>query len=322
MKYNGKLLGKARLELSRIHENNIAEHERRLARVYASVPVIEQIDQQLKQQMIDLARLVFSGESADMEKVRQDNLTLQMKRLEALVGAGFPQNYLDEIFNCPVCHDTGYDVNRRNCKCLDVLYNKALTRELSSLMLSGDESFDKFDLTLYPSNAQQHMKDVFILCQEYSSSCADEGLNLLLFGPPGLGKTYLSACIARELVAQGKSVVYDTCANVINTFELKQFGKDSEQEDAKIKVDSMLNCDLMILDDLGTEYTTPAAMSALYTLINTRITTHKATVINTNLNPEDLPKRYSPAISSRISGCYTALDFVGTDIRKILKERL
>lgn len=193
----------------------------------------------------------------------------------------------------------------------------------------GSQSFDTFSLDWYSDrmeagqkkSARAHMEErVYNSCAEYAHRFGRKPGNLLLFGAPGLGKTHLSAAIAREVSGGGWSVVYDTAAHVFERFESQKFGRE-EGDEASSDVERILNCDLLILDDLGTEMTTAFVQSALYQIINTRLMEKKSTIINTNLTPEKLAQRYTPQIASRIEGEYELLPFVGEDIRKLKRER-
>ena len=146
--------------------------------------------------------------------------------------------------------------------------------------------------------------------------------NLFLTGAPGLGKTFLSACIARSVSEQGFSVVYDTAGNIFAQFENRKFQRDAEGvQTARDETRRYLNCDLLILDDLGSEMTTAFVHSALYQIVNTRLMERRSTIISTNLTPGELARRYTPQIASRIEGEYTLLPFAGEDIRRLKKER-
>lgn len=322
MALDGKLLARARVKLADIHEANLQEQENRLRRIYLRIPEIESIDAQLRSHMTELVRLTISRDEklkARLEALEKENLELQARRTELLVGNGYAEDWLEPIFSCPHCRDTGY-IDGKICSCLRRLYNKELTDELGVLLRSGDECFDNFDLSLYGEN-RFAMEFVFNTCRAYANEFSQSSMNMLFQGGTGLGKTFLSACIARVVAEKGFSVCYDTAVSALEAFEMRKFARDIEAADkASVKVSRMLDCDLMILDDLGTEMTTSVSVSALYTLINTRLVNGKTTIISTNLTDDELRRHYTPQICSRIDGEFTKLPFVGQDIRKIKKE--
>ena len=328
MPYDGKLLARARGELDRIRTENREQTQRRYNEVTARLPEIRNIDARLRAHMTKLVSLTI-GKKPDMQEqitaLREENLDLQMRRAELLTAAGFGADYLDEIVSCPLCRDTGV-YEGGVCRCLDRLYNRELTKELGVLMRRGDESFDKFDLSLYPADTdpdtgivpRQVMRKVSEACRRYAENFSASSANLLFQGGTGLGKTFLSACIARVVSSRGFSVCYDTAASALDKYELAKFNRDTpEGEAAAVRIRRMESCDLMILDDLGTEMPTPMAQSALYTLVNSRLVNGKKTIISTNLTNDELSKRYNQQIASRILGEFQCLPFVGTDIRRL-----
>lgn len=330
MKYDGNLLARARNELDRQRAKNQAEQLFRQQTVYARVPEIGDIDRRLRGHMAELVRLTI-GRSADMaeriDRIREENLDLQMRRAELLTEYGFGAEYLNEIVSCPLCRDTGI-YEGRVCSCLEKLYNKELTKELGTLMRRGDESFEKFDLNLYPAEfdpvqqlvPREKMRLVFDACRRYAETFSADSPNLLFRGGTGLGKTYLSACIARVVAGRGFSVCYESAAAALESYETSKFSRDSaEGEAAAVRVRRMESCDLMILDDLGTEMVTSMSQSALYTLINNRLVGGRPTIISTNCSEEELHKKYNPQIASRILGEFLCLPFVGQDIRRLKK---
>ena len=328
MPYDGKLLARARGELDRIRTENREQTQRRYNEVTARLPEIRNIDARLRAHMTKLVSLTI-GKKPDMQEqitaLREENLDLQMRRAELLTAAGFGADYLDEIVSCPLCRDTGV-YEGGVCRCLDRLYNRELTKELGVLMRRGDESFDKFDLSLYPADTdpdtgivpRQVMRKVSEACRRYAENFSASSANLLFQGGTGLGKTFLSACIARVVSSRGFSVCYDTAASALDKYELAKFNRDTpEGEAAAVRIRRMESCDLMILDDLGTEMPTPMAQSALYTLVNSRLINGRKTIISTNLTNDELSKRYNQQIASRILGEFQCLPFVGTDIRRL-----
>ena len=324
MSYDGKLLARARDELDRIRESNNTERERRTAEAYFKRPELRRCDEMLRAQMAELMCLAFgreAGSEEKIEKLREDNLALQRRRIELLKELGHDEDWLEEIVSCKKCRDSGV-YHGGVCDCLKRLYNAELTRDVGVLLKNGDESFEKFDLSLYDDKPipgstivpRDTMKKVFSKAEEFARCFPNGTGNLLFQGRTGLGKTFLSACIAREVASRGFSVCYDTATAVIGSFEAQKFFHD---EEADARVNRMLSCDLMILDDLGTEMSTPMAESALYTLINTRLIEGRKTIISTNLSFDEMEKRYNGQICSRIRGEYKLLPFVGKDIRLI-----
>jgi DNA replication protein DnaC len=195
-------------------------------------------------------------------------------------------------------------------------------------MLSGDESFEHFDLSLYPAEydfnlgttPREFMRKQMESCRNYATSFPGRLPSLLMQGGTGLGKTYLSACIARVVSEKGCSVCYDTAVSAFEAYEKLRFSKDPEETDQyNAKIRRMLDCDLMILDDLGTELVTSVTVSALYNLINTRLLCGKPTIISTNCTDEELNRKYSPQICSRLLGEFRKVPFCGNDIRLLRK---
>lgn len=318
MTYDGKLLAKARTRLEEIKAENQAEQNRRLSLIYSRIPEIQSIDGRMRSQMTELVRLTISRKSDVKERIKAletENLDLQVRKAELLNKAGYPVEYLDDIYCCKKCKDTGV-FEGGVCSCLEKLYNQALTEELGTLLRNGDECFEKFSLSLYPEDARETMRIVFESCKKFADNFPKVSANLLLQGGTGLGKTYLSACVARVVAAKGCSVCYESAFAALETFEKQKFSRNPEEaEAAATRVQRMLGCDLMILDDLGTEMITPMSVSALYTLINTRLVSGKKTIISTNCSMEELQRKYSAQICSRIEGEFLQLPFVGKDIR-------
>ena len=190
------------------------------------------------------------------------------------------------------------------CRCLKQLCAQEQIRELSKLLNLGEQSFDTFRIdyysqSIYPGQGispRENMEQNFNICWNYATKFGRVAIkNLLLSGAPGLGKTFLSACIARAVSESGFSVVYDTAVNIFSQFEARKFLRDSRDGlDARDETRRYLNCDLLILDDLGSELTTQFTQSALYELINTRLVADKHTVISSNLSMEEVAHRYAP----------------------------
>ena len=334
MAYDANVLHRAveRLEAQRRARTDRAERLR--AEVYAKEPKLARLDREMQGTMSQLvAAALRKGEdpAQAVRSIRSHNLDLQRQR-EVLLGAqGLPGDALDDKPACPLCRDTGWQ-GAKMCRCLRDLCTQEQIKELSKLLDLGEQSFDAFRLDYYsqtpwPSmgtSPRANMELVYEVCLNYAEKFGRFYFkNLFLSGAPGLGKTFLSACIARTVSEHGFSVVYDTAGNVFAQFEARKFQRDGDNaREARDETRRYLNCDLLILDDLGSELTTQFTQSALYELLNTRLVGEKCTVISSNLTLEDVSRRYAPQIASRLEGEYHVLRFFGDDIRLLKKNKL
>lgn len=292
------------------------------AMIYHQLPRIQAIDRQLRQGVVQAATAALKqgvDPAPAIQALRAESKALQAERKDLLTQAGYREEDLVEQPQCQQCRDTGW-CGSTMCVCLRALCTEEQVRSLSSLLDLQGQSFDAFRLDYYPDDPgpngvspRSHMKLVRDICQGYAARFECSGVkNLFLSGSPGLGKTFLSACIARVVSERGYSVVYDTAIHVFGRFEAEKFGREENGSTLRY-----LKCDLLILDDLGSELTTPFIQSALYELVNTRLITGKHTVISSNLSLRDIALRYSGQVSSRIAGEYRLLEFWGEDIRKL-----
>ncbi len=321
---DGRLLALAREEKEEQRRRALDEDERRHRVAYAREPALRSIDARMAALVGEFAAAAL-GEGRDPREIMRESLELQGQRAELLTANGWPMDWLDGAWSCPKCRDTGY-VEGRICGCLRELYEKQRARSLSALLKLGSESFETFDLTYYSDaptpgtglSPRQQMSAVYEFCLDYAEHFGPDALSLLFRGNTGLGKTYLSACIARVVSEKGFSVVYETTVDALAAYEAQKFRPD---EDADDRVDRLTGCQLLILDDLGTEMVTEFTKSALYTLVNTRLLAKRATIISTNLDWNGMRDRYTPQICSRLQGEYQDLPFVGSDIRLIKKKR-
>jgi DNA replication protein DnaC len=329
MAIDGRLLAKARDEKEAVRTRSMAEDQRRHTVAYARIPELRELDGRIGDLMLEVITAASGGEGRTIEEISAESLELQEKRAELLVEHGLPMDWLDGAWDCPKCRDTGY-VEGRMCDCLKKLYEQQKARDLSALLRLGEENFSAFDLSYYDArpdaatgvSPRERMETVFGACRDYAVNFGENSDNLLFRGGTGLGKTFLSACIARVVSESGHSVVYDTAVSCLSCFESQKFARSAlEAEEAGERVDRTLKCELLILDDLGTEMTTEFTKSALYTLVNNRLINSRKTIISTNLSSKDMWRRYTPQIMSRLEGEYQVLTFTGSDIRQIKKER-
>jgi len=321
----------ARTRLGENKARREANHRARQQEVYARIPRLREIDAALRETVQDTIRVALDGDpnpEARLSAIAAHNQALQTEAETLLTGVGYPADYLDDPPDCPICDDTGH-WGPRICSCLMEIYRTLQAEELSSLLNLGAEHFDAFSLDYYDNRdidprfgttSRENMEMNYRLCHKYATTFGPHSQNLFLVGAPGLGKTFLSSCIAKVVSEAGYSVVYDTAGSLFRHFETAKFGRGDEAEETQAEVERYRNCDLLILDDLGTEMTTSFVISALYELINTRLLRKKQTVISSNYSLEALADKYTPQIMSRLEGEYEVLTFFGNDIRKLKKE--
>ena len=329
MAYDGKIMrrAQARFEEDRRAREDAARRKREA--VYLRQPRLREIEGELRSTM---SRIIASAlrrgtDPRPAVMVLQDqNLSLQEEKAALLAELGLSADALEEKPACALCGDSGYR-GEAVCSCLREYYAREQQKELSRMLDLGVQSFDSFSLDWYPEtrsslgmSPRENMEYTRDVCVDYAYGFNGRSGNLLFTGAPGLGKTFLSACIARVVSEKGYSVVYDTAMHIFERFEAQKFSRD---EDAAVEADvsRILNCDLLILDDLGTEMTTAFVQSALYQIVNTRMMTKKSTIISTNLTMQEIARRYLQQVASRIEGEYMILPFMGEDIRRLKRER-
>ena len=312
MSYDPAVLRRATARLEAQRKAREEAQERLRSEIYAKLPRVAAIDRELRRTITQIIAASLRDGSDPVPAIgviRDKNLSLQAEKAALLTEHGYPADALDDKPACPKCSDTGW-VGANMCACLKALCTEEQIRELSKLLDLGEQSFDSFSLDYYSPlpwpgeslSPRENMEFIFDVCSSYARKFGRFYFrNLFLTGAPGLGKTFLSACIARTVSESGFPVVYDTAVNIFTRY---------------------LGCDLLILDDLGSELSTPFVQSALYTLINTRLTADKRTVISSNLTMDQVRARYTPQIASRLEGEYRVLPFYGEDIRLLRKQTL
>ena len=320
MGYSMEVMQRARARLAAAKADRESENQQHLLYAYEQVPRLREIDRQLRLTMAMAAQAVFASGGdvrTAMEAARDKNLSLQEER-ERLVKLYFEEGYLDDSPICGICGGSGY-VGANMCECLQELCRQEQKKELTFLNV-GRESFEQFRLEYYPDrvdpkfgvNIRSVMEKTYQTCRKYALNFTEKSGNLLFSGDTGLGKTFLSACIARTVADRGYSVVYESAGHLFAKLERAKFsGDETAREESK----KYRECDLLIVDDLGTEMPGQFTTAALYSLVNDRLLAGKPMIISTNLNTEDLSRRYSPQIASRLRGSFTRVAFLGDDIR-------
>lgn len=324
MAYDKKVLAAARRALERDRAAHAEQLEARRRDVYARAPRIRAIDRSLSSTAAAVLKAAMESggdPTAAIERLRDQNLALQAERAALLGQLGLPEDCLTDRPLCAKCGDTGYD-GGAVCSCVKARYAKLLKEQLSAMLPVRDQNFDAFRLDYYPDrrdarlgdSPRELMADHLFECKEYAKRFGADAPNLLFYGSTGLGKTFLSACIAETVSGRGFSVAYDTAINIVSSYETIKFGS-GDGEAAAERIARYERADLLIIDDMGTEMGTAFTVSALYNLINIRLMAKRPMIVNTNLLPEALADKYSPAVASRLRGEFQAMQFVGEDIR-------
>ena len=325
MAYSKDVIRAARQRLEAEKADRASLSRSRLQEAYEKVPRLQEIDNLLRKSMAVAALAAFAGEGDPitlMEQAKNANLQLQEER-QALVDAYFPAGWLLEGPVCRKCGGEGY-IGSVMCDCLKEYCRQEQVKEVS-LLSAGNQTFWNFDLTYYSdridprfgASPRSVMEHTLRIARQYAENFSLDSGNLLFIGSTGLGKTHLSAAIAAAAAEKGCSVAYETASHLFSKLEKHRFNPDEESFRA---VEKLNRCDLLIVDDLGTELPGNFVTSALYTVINDRLLAGKPIVISTNLTIDEISRRYNPQIASRLQGSFNRLTFVGEDIR-VLKNR-
>lgn len=316
-----KILEKALLILNRRRTKAISENEMRIQEINTKIPQIKEINNMLFNTSKELIKIMSSGESEAVknkmiEQTKRNNLDAQVLAENLLQKNGYPADYLNIHFNCQKCHDTGYNGNVF-CECFQKLCGTLRAREINNNSKLNLSTFETFSLGYYKGNDYITMKKIFNYAIEYIENFSSDSKSLLFLGETGLGKTHLSLAIANVVIQKGYSVLYDSSINILRNIEKEHFNHEYTTEIADLVMDT----DLLIIDDLGTEYETKFYSSTVYNIINTRLNKNKPTIISTNMNFEAIKRRYDERVVSRLTSMYTCLEFKGEDVRLQIKHR-
>ncbi|WMI81457.1 ATP-binding protein [Anaerotignum sp. MB30-C6] len=315
-------------EYDGIRTQKAAELRDRKAELYERLPRLEEIERELALLGTKTARMVLQGNMNPeeiVEQLKSQQKILEQERLEILATNHLTTKLFEMEYACPKCKDTGY-IGTEQCLCLkrrlmDKLYDQSNVRDIIKV-----ENFDNFDFSLYnttaskeeglspKANAEKLYRRALAFVEEFGN-----GANLLIYGGTGLGKTFLCNCIAKDLLEKGHTVLYLTAGQLFRKLEEQKFHRDDDEEEAKEWDQELLEAELLIIDDLGTEFATIFTASELFRIINDRKLAKKAVVISTNLGPTELMNLYSDRVTSRFFGEFEQMKFFGDDIRIVKK---
>ena len=297
-------------------QENLMSQAGRLNEVYRLCPEIKDIDKELSGTGLAIFGATMQGKNGLDERLRalrERNEALQERRASLLTDLGFDKDYTEIKYNCPICKDTGYD-NAKMCSCLkNALVLKGYESSGIANLLKT-QSFESFSLDVYPMECQDIMKRNYKKLHNFADNFDNCKEFFLLVGGTGLGKTHLSTSVAKSLVDRGYDVVYEIAQNIFSDFDADRFR--DRYGDSELLSSKYFDCDLLIIDDLGTEIITNYTVSYLYNIINTRINKKLPIIISTNLSAKEIKNMYHERITSRLFGEFTIVKFEGCDVRQ------
>lgn len=329
MGYGYSVHVKAKEVMQQRRAKALREAEYRLQEIYNKIPRIEEIDRKLSSLGSAAARAVVKGGDVKqhIEELKVQSLGLQEERKMLLAKHGYSFDYDEPKFVCNICSDTG-TIEKNGisiqCDCMKKLMFEVACDDINRIAPLKLSTFDKFDYTLQPDevisgiNLRENIKRIYLFCRKYASTFGEESKNLLMKGGPGLGKTHLSLAIANEVLHKGFGVIYASAPSLISKLEKEHFSY--RYDDLSETEDAVTNCDLLIIDDLGSEFSNQFSTKTLYNILNNRILLGKPIIISTNLSFENIESAYSTRFLSRIAGNCGTLNFVGKDVRNLVRR--
>lgn len=325
MAYSQEVYAIATQILDKRREKANFEAQYRLDEISEKIPELEEIQRKLAQIGLNISKvfLYSQDKQADIEQLKKQSLALQEEKKAILKKNGYDENALAVQYTCPICKDTGF-VNSRRCKCHNEILKDIERKNLAKIAPIDDCTFENFNINYYPDEIMNNAvsprlkaEKIRDNCRRYATNFSRGSSNLMFMGGTGLGKTHLSLAIANVVINRGYSVVYGTAQNILNDLQNENFGRT---DNLRYTERMVLNCDLLIIDDLGTEFKNSYTVACLYNIINSRLSSKHPTIISTNFTFEELEEKYDQRVTSRITGEYKPLILVGNDIRYIKKE--
>lgn len=306
-----------------IQQKSKEEINQRKQKLYSKLPKLKEIEDEMVRLGIDITRAILNKSHnavALLDQLKEQQLDLKAERAEILSANKYPIDYLDAIYQCKLCKDTGF-VNYEKCNCykqkeIYLHYEKSYLGPILN-----KENFEQFRWEYYSNKPDdngrsplKNMQEIYQTCINFVENFDEHDKNLFFIGSPGLGKTFLCNSIAKDLLDKSKSVIYKTVPDLIDAMRKYKFDFDNEESNIPY-LNDIYNCDLLIMDDLGTELSTQFSNQVIYNILNKRIISNKKMVISTNLSIVDFQSTYSERIVSRIIGNFDACKFSGEDIR-------
>lgn len=311
-------------EYEQIRDENRSLLEKRRDEIRQKLPEYQELEAAVSSISVARARALLEDADVSSEALFHNRIReIGMRKKALLTGAGYPEDYLDPIYSCPDCQDTGYlisdGLHQQKCHCLRQRELKILYRQSNIQDTIAKENFSTLSTQYYEGEDLERFQKAATICRQFAQNFDSCPTNLFLYGTVGTGKSFLSGCIAAELLKTGHSVIYFSSVSLFDTLSRYSFDL-KEKETLYNFYEDLYNCELVIIDDLGTELTNSFVASQLFACLNERQLRGKSTIISTNLSLEELRDRYSERVFSRITSNFTLCKLTGRDIR-MLKKR-
>ena len=305
-------------EYEQIRIKNHHVLQTRKEEVFSAIPAYKELSDQVSSLCAAQGRKMLLGDGHALEDMKRKLRALTSQKAALLSEHGYPSDYLDEIFDCPDCHDTGYLPDSNKCACMKKRLQFYLYDQSGLSKLIETENFDNLSLEYYDGEDRVKFEKAVQNARKFIEGFGSHYRNLFFCGTVGTGKSFLSCCIAKELMEDGQSVLYFSAGALFQKISELTFGSKDRELLTYFKND-LTGCDLLIIDDLGTELVNSFVTSELFTILNERHLNEKSTIISSNLSLEEIRDHYSERIFSRMVSNYDFFKFTGQDIRKLKK---
>lgn len=312
-------------EYEALRSKNSKELEQRKIKVFKELPRLGEIEEEMISLGLEITKsILFESTNAEehLAYLKKKQMDLKIEKAETLASNNYPNDYLEPKYDCVKCLDTGF-IGLQKCNCL--LQKQIEYNYMRSNLSDTKESFDNFNIEYYSDKTDENglsprrnMQQIYLECIKFVRDFDNHNRNMLFIGRPGLGKTYLCHSIAKELLLLGKSAIYQSAPDLMDLIRKHKFNFEAEEQSSEV-IETINNCDLLIIDDLGTELTTQFSGLVLYNILNKRLLNSKKMVIATNLDVKEIMRDYSERITSRMFGNFDLFEFFGDDIRLLIK---
>lgn len=321
-----EILRELSIEYERKRDNNVREQQIRKREAYEKVPAIEKIDEKIFETGLNMTKNILGNPQSyesNLKRAQAEMERLKMEKAYLLTEANIPLDYMDIVYDCDKCEDKGYLDSGEQCFCLKQnLVSRAYEMSNIEGMLER-ENFNTFDINVFsdesvpgePLTAKENMSEIAGTAQNFCNNFElKNGENLLFYGTTGLGKTFLSSCIAKEVIDNGNVVIYQTAFTILDIIERYRFQRGDKKLN-EYQYNLLLNSDLLIIDDLGTEVSNSFTNAEIFNIVNARIISNKKTIISTNLTPKEISEIYTDRVFSRVLDKFRTIKFYGNDLR-------